>query len=99
MPSMNAFKKTQEFDDWLTNLKDKVGKARILAKIQSAILGNFGDAGPVGKGVSEMRIHYGPGYRVYYTKIENKIYLLLAGGDKSTQKSDITKAVKMASQI
>jgi putative addiction module killer protein len=96
---MNSFEKTQEFDDWLTKLEDKVGKARILAKIRSAILGNFGDAGPVGKGVSEMRIHYGPGYRVYYTKIENKIYLLLAGGNKSTQKSDIKKAVKMASQI
>jgi putative addiction module killer protein len=96
---MNAFEKTEEFDAWLAALADKVGKARILAKIRSAVSGNFSDVKSVGKSVFEMRIHYGPGYRVYYMKTGNKVYLLLAGGDKSTQKSDIKKALNSASKI
>lgn len=93
---MNAFYRTTEFDVWLSNLKDKAGKARILKRIRAAEGGNFGDCEPVGEGVSEMRIHVGPGYRLYYTRIGEVIYLLLVGGDKSSQPRDIKRAIAMA---
>lgn len=93
---MNIFQRTQEFDDWLLSLKDRVGKARILHRIDAASLGNFGECEPVGEGVSEMKIHVGPGYRVYYTRIGAVVYMLLAGGDKSTQKTDIKRAINLA---
>lgn len=93
---MNAFYRTSEFDIWLSNLKDKVGKARILKRIRAAEGGNFGDCEPVGEGVSEMRIHVGPGYRLYYTRIGEVVYLLLVGGDKSSQPRDIKRAIAMA---
>jgi putative addiction module killer protein len=93
---MNAFYRTAEFDSWLSNLKDKIGKARILKRIRAAEGGNFGDCEPVGEGVSEMRIHVGPGYRLYYTRIGEVIYLLLVGGDKSSQSRDIKRAIDMA---
>ena len=73
-----------------------MGRARIIHRIRSAEHGNFGDCEPVGEGVSEMRIHFGPGYRVYYTRRGEVIYLLLLGGDKSTQKRDIKHAIEMA---
>lgn len=87
------------FDVWLKNLGDFKGKARILSRVEAAKLGNFGDCEPVGEGVSEMRIHYGPGYRVYYTRHDRTVYLLLVGGDKSTQKRDIRMAVEMAREL
>ncbi len=62
--TMNQFQRTSNFDNWLSNLKDKIGKARIISRIRAAEAGNFGDCEPVGDGVSEMRIHIGPGYRV-----------------------------------
>lgn len=93
---MNTFERSAEFDAWLAGLKDKVGRARILHRIRSAEHGNFGDCGPVGEGVSEMRIHVGPGYRAYFTRRAEVVYLLLAGGDKSTQKRDIKHAIEMA---
>ena len=96
---MNTFQKTEAFDAWLAGLKDRKGKARILARISSAQAGNFGDCEPVGEGVSEMRIHYGPGYRVYYARVGSVVYLLLSGGDKSSQKRDIKKAIKMKQAI
>jgi putative addiction module killer protein len=65
---MNTFLKSEEFDAWLTHLKDPVGKAIIIKRIRSAEAGNFGDCEPVGDGVTEMRIHFGPGYRVYFTR-------------------------------
>jgi len=80
---VNIFHRTAEFDAWLSDLKDKIGKARIVKRIRAAEAGNFGDCEPVGKGVSEMRIHVGPGYRVYYTRSGEVVYLLLVGGDKS----------------
>lgn len=89
---MYTFLRTEEFDSWLKKLKDPVGKARIVARIRSAELGNFGDSESVGDGISEMRIHVGPGYRVYYSRTGDVIYLLLCGGDKSTQKKDIKLA-------
>lgn len=92
MRPMNSFQRTPEFDAWLKTLRDPVGKARIIARIRSAEAGNFGDCEPVGEGVSEMRVHCGPGYRVYYGRMGNVVYLLLCGGDKSTQKRDIKQA-------
>jgi len=67
--------------------------------LDAAALGNFGDCAPVGAGVSEMRIHTGPGYRVYYTRRDSVLYLLLLGGDKSTQKRDIKRAIRMAKEL
>lgn len=94
--AMNTFLRTDEFDAWLAGLKDNVARARIIHRIRSAEHGNFGDCEPVGEGVSEMRIHVGPGYRAYYTRRGAVIYLLLLGGDKSSQKRDIKRAIEMA---
>ena len=96
---MNIFQKSDEFDAWLSGMKDHVGKAQIALRLDRAAKGNFGDCEPVGGGVSEMRIHYGPGYRVYFTRRDSVIYLLLLGGDKSTQKRDIKRAMEMASTL
>lgn len=92
---MNTFLRSDEFDAWLVGLKDKIGRARILQRIRSAEHGNFGDCEPVGEGVSEMCIHIGPGYRVYFTRRGHVVYLLLLGGDKSSQKRDIRRAIEM----
>ena len=92
---MNTFLRSDEFDAWLSKLKDKIGRARIVHRIRSAEHGNFGDCEPVGEGVSEMRIHVGPGYRVYFTRRAELVYLLLVGGDKSSQKRDIKRAIEM----
>lgn len=73
---MNTFLRSEEFDAWLLGLKDRVGRARIVHRIRSAELGNFGDCVPVGEGVSEMRIHTGQGYRAYYTRRDDVVYLL-----------------------
>jgi putative addiction module killer protein len=96
---VNELLRTREFDDWLRALRDPVGKARILARLRSASLGNFGDCEPVGEGVSEMRIHAGPGYRVYFTRRGRTVYLLLCGGDKSSQPKDIRKAKELLLQL
>ena len=93
---MNTFLKSEEFDAWLVGLKDHVGKAMIAKRIRNAEAGNFGDCEPVGEGISELRIHYGPGYRAYFTRRGNVVYFLLLGGDKSTQKRDIKRAQTMA---
>jgi putative addiction module killer protein len=86
---MYTFIRSSDFDVWLAGLKDNMGKARILHRIRSAELGNFGDCAPVGNGVSEMRVHAGPGYRLYFAKRGALVYWLLLGGDKSTQQRDI----------
>lgn len=96
---MNIFLRTNDFRIWLDTLGDKVAKARIVARIGSAELGNFGDCAPVGQGVSEMRVHVGAGYRIYYTKVGKVIYLLLIGGNKSTQKRDIKRAIELAKSL
>ncbi len=77
------------------NSKDARGNARIVERIRSAERGNFGDCEPVGHGVSEMRIHFGPGYRVYFTRIGAVVYVLLCGGTKRAQQRDIAKAQEM----
>lgn len=93
---MNTFLRSDDFDAWLSALKDRIGRARIIHRIRSAEQGNFGDCEPVGEGVSEMRIHVGPGYRAYFTRRVEVVYLLLVGGDKSSQKRDIKRAIEMA---
>ena len=93
---MYEIRTTDEFSVWLRRLKDANVKARINLRIRRIELnGNFGDVKPVGDGVSELRIDYGPGYRVYFAKRGNRIVLLLAGGDKSTQQRDIEKAKRL----
>lgn len=87
------------FDKWLTELKDAKGKARIIARIRSAELGNLGDVKSVGEGISEMRIHYGPGYRVYFTQKGRLVIFLLVGGEKSSQKRDIKRAKTLAKEL
>lgn len=96
---MNSFQQTPIFANWLMALKDPVGKARILARLKAAELGSFGDCDYVGQGVLEMRIHCGPGYRVYFTRRAEIIYLLLVAGDKSTQKRDIEHARQLAKNL
>jgi putative addiction module killer protein len=93
---VNTFLRTEEFDAWLSELKDKTGRARIVHRIRSAEHGNFGDCESVGDGVSEMRIHFGPRYRAYFNQRAEAVYLLLLGGDKSSQKRDIKRATEMA---
>lgn len=89
---MIEIRETAVYKKWFEALKDKKAKARIDVRIRRISLGNFGDVKPVGKGISELKIDYGPGYRVYFMKQENIIVILLCGGDKSTQPKDIQKA-------
>jgi putative addiction module killer protein len=96
---MKTIQKTATFDQWLINLRDKLGKFKIQARIDRVELGNFGDCDSVGEGVSELRIHYGPGYRVYFMQRGLEIVILLAGGDKSSQSKDIQSAHEMARHI
>lgn len=96
MPSIYT---TATFDKWFSDLKDLQGRARIQTRIDRAELGNLGDAKPVGEGVVEMRIHVGPGYRVYLTQRGVEIIVLLAGGDKGSQAKDIKAAVKLAHEL
>ncbi len=89
---MIEVQQTDVFSKWLSALRDRTAKARILVRIDRLGLGLTGDAKPVGGSVSELRIDYGPGYRLYYTWRGRELVLLLAGGDKSTQTRDIQKA-------
>ncbi len=82
------------YADWLESLRDAKARARIIIRVDRMELGLFGDVKPIGEGLSELRIDYGSGYRVYFGKDGNKIYLLLCGGDKSTQQKDIKLAKK-----
>jgi len=90
---------TETFDAWFSQLKDTQARVRIQVRIDRAEEGNFGDCQPVGEGVSEMRIHHGPGYRVYLTRRGMEIVVLLAGGDKRTQARDIKTALKLAREL
>lgn len=96
---MIEFEQSRVFVDWLNSLSDTIGKARIAARIRAAEHGNFGDTASVGDSVFEMRVHHGPGYRVYFSRRDEVVYLLLVGGDKSSQKRDINRAVQMARNI
>ena len=96
---MFQIRKTDRFAKWIDNLRDLRGRARILARIARLAAGNPDDVKPVGEGVSELRIDTGPGYRVYYVKKGSEWIILLAGGDKSTQASDIDAALELARDL
>jgi len=96
---MIEIRKTDTFAKWIDGLRDIRARARILVRIERLSLGNPGDVKPVGEGVSEMRVDYGPGYRVYYKKIGQKVVVLLAGGDKSTQSKDVKAAIRLAQNL
>lgn len=87
------------FDAWLGNLRDEKGRGRILARIGRVAAGNFGDIKPIGEGLSEMRIDVGPGYRIYFMQKGQAMVILLCGGDKSSQKTDIKEAKRIAAQF
>jgi putative addiction module killer protein len=89
-------RQTERYAKWFASLRDRQARARIDARIRRLSLGNPGDARPVGEGVSELRIDYGPGYRVYFIRRGDKLVILLAGGDKRTQERDIKLAIELA---
>lgn len=96
---MIEIRKTEAYVKWLDGLPDIRARARILVRIERLVAGNPGDVKPVGEGVSEMRIDYGPGYRVYYKKHGRAVLILLAGGDKRSQTSDIKTALRLARNL
>lgn len=95
---MFEVRKTAEFADWFTSLKDIRAKARVQVRVDRVELGNLGDA-KFFSGIGELRVDYGPGYRVYFVKAGNAIIILLCGGDKASQKTDIRKAIDMAKEV
>ncbi len=96
---MVEIRQTDVFSKWLRNLRDIQARARVQARIDRLESGNPGDVKPVGNGVSEMRIHYGPGYRVYFTERGSELIILLAGGDKTSQTTDIVKAIALSKEL
>ena len=92
-------RKTETFAKWLDGLKDVRARARILVRIERLAAGNPGDVKPIGEGVSELRIDYGPGYRVYYKQEGLSVVILLAGGDKGTQARNIKTALRLARNL
>ncbi len=96
---MIEIRKTMQFVQWLDGLRDLRARARVLTRIERLGLGQAGDAKPVGEGVSELRVDYGPGYRVYYKQQGRLLVILLAGGEKKTQKRDIQAALLLARNL
>ncbi len=96
---MIEVRETRTFSDFLSGLRDARAKAEIARRVRRLALGNAGDVKPVGEGVSELRIHYGPGYRVYYVQRGTVLIILLCGGDKSSQAKDIATATSLAKEI
>ena len=96
---MLEIRKTDVYVAWIDGLRDLRGRARILARIQRLAEGNRGDVKAVGEGVSELRIDFGPGYRVYFTQRGREVVILLAGGDKSSQAGDIRAALRLARNL
>jgi putative addiction module killer protein len=92
-------RKTGAYAKWIDGLRDIRARARILARVERLTHGNPGDVEPIGEGVSELRIHYGPGYRVYFKQQGRKLVILLAGGDKRNQAKDIEKALSLARNL
>jgi putative addiction module killer protein len=92
-------RKTEMFAKWLDALRDVRARARVQVRIERFAAGNPGEVQPIGEGVSEMRIDYGPGYRVYFKRIGREIVILLAGGDKRTQSADIQTALRLARNL
>ena len=96
---MPTVRETEEFSRWLKALRDIKAKAKILVRIQRLATGNAGDVKPVGEGISELRIHHGAGYRVYYVQRGEELIVLLCGGDKDSQDRDIAKAKEIARKL
>ena len=96
---MFEVRKTEVYARWLDGLRDVRARARVLVRVERLVAGNPGDVRPVGDGVSELRIDYGPGYRVYFTKQGRTVIVLLAGGDKRTQNRDIATALRLARNL
>ncbi|MDR3123228.1 MAG: type II toxin-antitoxin system RelE/ParE family toxin [Treponema sp.] len=96
---MITIRETEQFKTWIRGLKDRVTQAIINARIRRISGGHFGDSKPVGGGVSELRVDYGPGFRVYFTQRGQEIIILLCGGDKSTQSGDIKAAKQIAQNL
>ena len=96
---MAVLRQTAEFSEWLRRLRDRRARARIASRIDRMAGGHLGDVTPVGDGVSELRIDYGPGYRVYFVRRGPTLYVLLCGGDKSTQDRDIRTAKRLAKDL
>ena len=92
---MNTLLRTAEFDRWLKGVRDRVAQARIAQRLDAAVIGHFGDCEPVGDGISEMRIHVGAGYRVYFTRRAAVVYVLICGGDKTSQQRDVKRAKQL----
>ena len=96
---MTQLRKTETFAQWLDELRDVRARARVQVRIERLGAGNAGDVEPVGEGVSELRIDYGPGYRVYFKRHRREVMILLAGGDKRTQSADIKTALRLARKL
>ena len=96
---MLQIRKTDVYAIWIDSLRDLQGRARILVRVERLAAGNPGNVKPVGEGVSELRIDFGPGYRVYFTQRGREIVILLAGGDKSSQSTDIKTALRLAKNL
>lgn len=92
-------RRTDEYVEWIDSLRDVMGRARILVRVERLAAGNPGDVRPVGEGVSELRMDFGPGYRVYFTQRGRELVILLAGGDKSSQSKDINTALRLARNL
>ena len=96
---MLEIRRTDAYEQWFRRLRDGQARARINIRVRRLSLGNPGDVRPVGEGVSELRIHYGPGYRVYFIQEDRESAVLLLGGDKSTQSEDIERALDLAREL
>ncbi|HYG62106.1 MAG TPA: type II toxin-antitoxin system RelE/ParE family toxin [Thermoanaerobaculia bacterium] len=96
---MLEVRQTVEFEEWFDGLRDRQARARIDVRLRRLSLGNPGDVKPVGEGVSELRIDYGPGYRVYFIRQGQSVVVLLAGGDKRTQAADVARAIELAHHL
>ena len=96
---MIEIRKTTTFANWIDDLRDIRARAHVQARIERLAIGHAGDAKPVGEGVSELRINYGPGYRVYFKKRGDSVIILLAGGDKKTQSRNIKTALRLARNL
>lgn len=96
---MTTVRKTAEFAKWERRIKDKKAQAIIEARIERVAFGLVGDVRSIGEGVSEIRIHYGPGYRVYFTRKGGELIILLCGGDKGSQQRDIRKATRLVKEL
>lgn len=96
---MIEIRETDAYARWFAGLRDERARAKIVLRIRRLSLGNAGDVAPVGEGVSEMRVHYGPGYRVYFVQRGDTLAILLGGGDKASQDRDIRKAIELAKEV